>query len=350
MDQFIPHLRAQLARRLPTPVNQRERIALELDGFPEYESDLTSDQLQKIDDLAKEIVRSNDTRDPIFEFRVEGHADVARRIANPAERRAQEQTISEQRAANGFNLLVKSLNKNGGDQIANKVAKGSEAFSLGATRLKIPNASTEPQFRMNRRVVFIVRQVTFIPPPPEPPPPPSSVVEDRYSVRLIRGGVVTVGMPTAKPVPITPTSTTVTVTLEIKDHIDKKIAQFNVTATGAGLGGGPTPIGGSINFSPGPEVRFKTFRLLGRHRAPVKIENFEGSVTVFVDGGGGGGPVSRGGTLSFSFDALEANGMNTNPQVIRVPGGNSSLSAPGIDIGAVAPLGRMTMIGRPSSF
>jgi hypothetical protein len=32
---FRPFLRAQVAQRMPTPVNFREREALELDGFPE---------------------------------------------------------------------------------------------------------------------------------------------------------------------------------------------------------------------------------------------------------------------------------------------------------------------------
>jgi hypothetical protein len=62
--------------------------------------------------------------------------------------------------------------------------------------------------------------------------------------------------------------------------------------------------------------------------------------------GGGAGPVTRGGALSFSFDGLEANGANTQPQVIRVPGGNSSLMTPGIAAGDVA-VGRMQMIGTP---
>jgi outer membrane protein OmpA-like peptidoglycan-associated protein len=340
---FRPFLRAQLAQRLPTPVNFRERVALELDGFPEYESELTPDQLQKIDALARAIVRSNDTRDPIFEFRVEGHADVARRISNTAERRAQEQTISEQRAANGFNLLVKALKKNGGEQTADKVAKGSEAFGLGATRLKIPNASTEAQFRMNRRVVFIVRQVTFIPPPPEPPPPPSSVVEDRFSVQLIGAAILSLS-----PSPGVE-SVTVAATLAIVDRIDKKRVLYDVKATGGGLGGGPIPVvGGSLNLGEGPVVNFKTFRLLGHGASPIDLKSFEGAVTVFIDGGGGAGPLARGGTLSFSFDALESNGANTQPTVIRVPSdANSGFITPGISVGAVA-LGRMTMIGTPA--
>src|SRR5215472_10883673 len=41
---FIPFLRARVAQRLPTPVNFREREALELDGFPEYMADVTPEQ------------------------------------------------------------------------------------------------------------------------------------------------------------------------------------------------------------------------------------------------------------------------------------------------------------------
>ena len=342
MRRFSHLLLGQAVGKLPTPVNFRERVALELDGFPEYESDLTPDQLQKIDALAKEIVRSNDTRDPIFEFRVEGHADVARRISNPSERRAQEQTISEQRAANGFNLLVTALKKNGGEQLANKIAKGSEAFGLGSTRLKVPHATTEAQFRMNRRVGFIVRQVTFIPPPAPPPPAPTSIIEDRFSVQLIKGGIVTVGFLHALE------SATIEATVQIVDSVDKKVANFNVTTTGVGFGGGPTPIGGSLLLTKGPVVKFKTFRLLGPGAGTIDLHSFEGKVTVFIDINGGALTVTKGGALNFSFDALEANGANHMPTVIPVPTG-SGVSAPGISAGDVT-VGRMTMMGAPSSF
>lgn len=349
--RFIPFLRADLASTLPTPVNEREFVGLELEGFPEYIADLSPEQSKLIDDLALKIIASNQTNDPIFEFRVEGHADIARRIGDLKERKWFEDNISRERAENGFNLLVEAIERKSGNKaLAHRIAHGSRAFGLGTQQLKVPNASTEAEFRRNRRIVFIMRQVTMIPPPPQPTPPPSSVIEDRYSVRLIKGGVVTVGMPTAKFVPVVPTSTTFIVTLEIKDNIDRKVASFNVSATGVGLGGGPTPIGGSVTFTAGPEVKFKTFRLLGRFSAAPKLDDFVGSVTVFMDTDVGLGPVSKGGTLSFSFDALESNGMNTNPTVIPVPGGSVSFSVPGFDLGAVAPLGRMTMMGSPSSF
>jgi hypothetical protein len=340
---FRPLLHGQVASRLPIPVNFRERQALELDSFSEYAAAITPEQRLKIDGLALEIVKSNDTNNPIFEFRVEGFADVARRIADKVERMKEEETISLERALNGFDVLVEGLKKHGGDPIARKIAKGSRAFGLGTLRLKIPNATTEAQFSKNRRVVFIVREVTFLPPPPEPPPPPSSVIEDRFSVRLLQGAVVTVSHPLVKGIE----SATLTATLQITDHIDKKRAEFVVLSTGAGFGAGPTAIGGSITFTPGPEVRFKTFRLLrGPGAATIDVKSFEGAVTVFIDFGAGIGPFSRGGTLSFSFDGLEANGANTQPTVIRVPGGTSSLSVPGIFAGDVM-LGRMIMKGTP---
>jgi hypothetical protein len=343
---FIPFLRAQLANRLPTPVNFRERVALELDRFSEFVSDISPQQQKAINDLALQIVKSNNTNDPIFAFRVEGHADIARTIKDdpPGARKQFENEISIERAENGFNLLVKALEKNGGAALAQKIAKNSKAFGLGSQRLKIPNATTKDQFEQNRRVVFIVRQVTFLPPPPEPPPPPRSIIEDRFSVRLVKGGTVTVGFLKVLE------SFTVIATLEISDAVEKKRALFNVSATGGGFGAGPTPIGGSITFDPGPEVKFKTFRLLGPGAPLINLKSFEGKVTVFVDFGGGVGPSStaKGGTLSFSFDALEAAGANTQPQVIRVPGGSSSLSAPFLGAGDVLPLGLMTMMGSPS--
>jgi hypothetical protein len=321
-----PLLRAQVARRLPAPTNFRERVALELDGFPEYIAEVTAEQRKAIDELAIQIIKSNQTNDPIFAFRVEGHADIARRIPNLSERKWFEDNISSERAQNGFDLLVEAIKRNSADEaLTQKIAAKSSRVGHGTRQLKVPNASTEPQFRKNRRVVFIINQVTFIPPPPEPAPHPTSIVEDRYSVRLIKGAVITVGMPTPKPVPVVPESITVTATLEVTDHIDKKRAQFNVLATGAGFGGGPIPIGGSITNKPGPEVRFKTFRITsGRNRSDaVDLANFAGSVTVFMDAGTGVGPKSVGGTLSFSFDALEEHGFNTNPRVVKVPGGDS---------------------------
>ena len=339
---FIPFLRADVARRLPQVVNLREEQALELDNFPEFVTDLQPSHKKAIDDLALQIIRSNQTANPIFEFRVEGFADIARTI--PVGQRKQfENEVSSERADNGFVLLLAALKRLGGEDFANKIGKGSKALGLGSQRLKVPNATTEAQFRKNRRVVFIVRKVTVIPPPPEPAPPPSSVVENRFSVRLLRGGSVNVGAFHVLE------SLTISVTLEITDSVDKKRANFNVLATGGGFGAGPGKIGGSITVTPGPPVPFKTFRLLGPGAPSITLKSFEGKVTVFVDGGGGGGPVSKGGTLSFSFDALESAGANTQPTIVTVPGGNASLTTPTIGAGDVLPLGAMSMIGEPVS-
>jgi hypothetical protein len=185
--------------------------------------------------------------------------------------------------------------------------------------------------------------VTFIPPPPEPKPPPGSIIEDRFSVRLVKSGTVTVGFLKALE------SFTLIATLEITDTVGKNKALFNVTATGGGFGGGPTPIGGSITFSPGPEVKFRTFRLLRTTAPPVNVNSFVGGITVFVGIGGGAGTVTKGGTLAFSFDALEAAGVNTQPTVITVSGGSSGLSAPSLGAGDVLPIGRMTMMGAPTN-
>lgn len=327
--------------RLPTPVNGRERMALELDGFSEYATEVTAEQRNAIDALAVDIIKSNATNDPIYEFRVEGFADVARRIPGPKERKAVEDRVSSQRALNAFNFLVDALNRKGGHAIAERVSKGSRWLGLGTQRLKIPNATTEAQFRRNRRVVFIFRQITFIPPLPEPPKPPSSVIEDRFSVRLLRAATFTVS-----PVPPID-SFSVGADLQIIDAIDKKLAVFKVIATGAGLSVGPFRGGGGLTITEGPFVKFKTFRLLGRGAPNIDLKSFEGRITVFVDGGGGAGTEVKGGTLSFSFDALEANGANTQPTVIRVPGGKSSVMTPGISAGAVA-MGYMRMVGTPS--
>jgi len=343
MALLLPFLRAQVAGRLAIPTNFRESEALELDNFPEFVSDISPQQQGAIDDLAVRMIKSNNTNDPIFSFRTEGHADIARTI--PAGQRKQfEQEISNERAENAFKLLVDALNRKGGADIARRLSKGAKAFGLGSSRLKIPNAVTEAQFRKNRRVVFVLKQVTMLPPPPEPAPPPKSVIEDRFTARLTKSGSVNVGVLKVLE------SFTFTGTVEIVDKIDKKKASFNVLATGVGLGVGPTKIGGSIVFNAGEAVPFKTFRLLGTTAAKIDLNSFVGKFTVFVDGGGGAGPAptTKGGTLSFSFDALEDAGANTQPTLIRLSGGNDSLSAPSFSAGDVLPIGRMTMIGTPT--
>jgi hypothetical protein len=343
-----PFVRGQAAGGFATPVDFRERAALEIDGFPEYMVDATADQRQRIEALAEAIVRSRGTRDPIFAFRVEGHADTARRIP-PAERTQFENDVSADRAQSGFDLLVEAIRRKSGDNaFADAVAKRSAAFGLGSRQLKVRDARSEADFRRNRRVVFILREVTMIPRPPPRPEPPSSVIENRYTVRLITGAVASVEAPLPTQFP-KPGLAMVTVTLQIKDLIDRKAALFNVAATGVGLGAGPFPAGGTLMLNAGPEVPFRIFRLLGRSGSPPDLRNFAGSVTVFQDFGAGIGPLSKGGTLSFSFDALERSGVNHVPTVIPVPSGNFSLSVPGIDTAAM-PVGIMTMIGQPISF
>jgi hypothetical protein len=334
-----PFLRQTLANQLPTPVNFRESVALELDGFSEFAVDVSAAQKQKIDDLALKIVKSNDTNDPIFEFRVEGFADVVQNpnIRDPKERRRTEMEVSRDRAENGFKLLVEALRKRGGETLAARIEKGSRAFGRGTQDLRVKNPSSEEDRKKNRRVAFIIRQVTFLPPPTPPKPPDPSLVEDRWTVRLVKGGNVTVGALYVLE------SNTLIATLEITDKVEKKRAEFVVTATGGGFGGGPTKIGGSLTFTPGPSVGFKTFRLM---KTQINLKSFEGRVTVFVGIGGGAGPVTRGGTLSFSFDALESSGANTQPSVVEVPGGDS-LAAPAISAGDVLPLGVMKMKGNP---
>ena len=342
---FFPFLPRVFAQAMPVPVNFRERPALELDGFPEYEAEVTAEQKDKIEELAKEIVKSSDTSDPIYEFRVEGHADIARRIGNPRERKAQEEAVSSERAVVGKELLIAALKKHGGDALAQKIARGSRSFGLGTTRLKVPGASTEAEFRRNRRVVFIIRQVTFLPPAPTPPEKPTSVVEERFKAQLIRAALVTKSVVSGGPFSVD--GVILTATVDITDKIDRKQARFNVLCGGAGVSASPIPAGASLTFSPGSEEHFKVFRLLGRLRTQITLNSFVGGVTVMVDPSGGvGGPATaKGGTLNFSFDALEAAGCNHIPGIIPLPGGNSSFSTPGFSAPIVLPLGRMTMTG-----
>jgi len=100
---FIPLLRAQLANRLPQPVNFRVREALEIDRFSEFVTDISQQQKDEINTLALEIVKSNSTNDPIFEFRVEGHADIARTIPVGEQKQFKTRSVkSGLRTASGF--------------------------------------------------------------------------------------------------------------------------------------------------------------------------------------------------------------------------------------------------------
>ncbi len=340
--RYIPFLRGQLAGRLPQIVNEREEAALELFGFSEYIVDPSPAHIDKINELAEKIIRSQQTKDPIVDFRVEGHADVPLKV--PIEERKQfAEEISTDRADNAFLMLVEALKQKGGEAAAKRIAKYSKAFGMGFQHLKVKGAFTEEQFAMNRRVVFFTRRVTVIPPPPEPAPPAPSIVEERFSVRLLKAVNLTVGALHVLE------SFTLGAHLEVTDLIDKKKATFHVLATGGGFSVGPGRAGGQATFSPGPAVKFKVFRLLGSGRPNINLKSFEGAVTVFVDWGAGAGTVSQGGTLSFSFDALETAGCNTQPQVIPLPGGSDSHSTPSAGLGDVLPLGRMTMIGEPTS-
>ena len=329
----------RLAQLLPIPTNFRESVALELDGFSEYMAEVTPQQKAAIEELAERIIRSQQTKDPIFEFRVEGHADVARRIPT-AERKWFEDNVSRERAHNGFELLAEALEKKGGKDAAKRIVRGSKAFGLGTRSLKVPNAQTEDQFRRNRRVVFIIRQVTFLPPPPPPPERPTSVVEDRFTARLVGVASLTKSFSPATE------GIGLRANIEIVDKVEKKKALFDVFAAGAGIAGGPTQVGGSINIRPGPAQPFKTFRLLGNGAPVIDLNSFAGKCTVFVGVGGGAGTATAGGAISISFDALEAAGANTQPGVVPLPtADNTGAQTPGIAAGDVLPLAFMRMRG-----
>jgi len=368
VNTFAPFLRAQVAALLPQPVNFREGVALEIEGFDEFETGLTdasdvapakdsaarAQHKKEIENLAVKIIKSNNSgNDPIFGVRVEGHADIAKRGApiSAATRKQIEDQISSERGVAGLNELLNAILRKSGNDFAlvAKIARNSKSFGLGTQQLKVKNASTEPQFKKNRRVVFIARKVTFVPRPPVAPPSPSSTIEDRFAVRLINAGNLTVTIGRVAQ------SFNLSAVLEITDKVEKKKARFDVLATGGGLASSPTKLGGSIISSPGAFVPFKTFRLLSgpgaRGVAPlINLKSFEGGVTVFVDPSSSkGGTQSDGGTLSFSFDALEAAGANTLPPIVRVPSGNDSVNTPGVGSPQVLPVGVMRMAGEPST-
>lgn len=360
-------LRAQLVRQLPQPVNFRENLALEIEGFDEFETGLTdvsdisprkdsptrAEHRKEIEELAVKIIKSNGIgNDPIFGVRVEGHADIAKRGApiSASARKQIEDQISAERGVGGLNELLNAVMRRSGNDLAivAKIARNSKSVGLGTRQLKEKNATNDTQFKRNRRVVFIARQATLVPPPREAPPSPSSTIEDRFEVRLVNAGNFTVTIGAVAQ------SFSLSGVLEITDKVEKKKARFDVLATGGGVASSPTKLGGSVTFAPGPLVPFKTFRLLsgpgGRGVAPlINLNSFEGDVTVFVDASASkGGTQSDGGTLSFSFDALAKAGANTIPSIVRIPSGNGSVNTPGASSPQVLPFGLMRMAGAPS--
>lgn len=368
MNFFAPFLRAQIATLLPQPVDFREGVELEIEGFDEFETGLTdasdvsprkdsparAQHKKEIEELAVKIIKSNNSgNDPIFGVRVEGHADIAKRGApiSAAARKQIEDQISSERGVGGLNELLNAIMRKSGNDLAlvAKIARNSKSFGLGTQQLKEKNATTEAQFKKNRRGVFIAKKVTLVPRPPVAPPSPSSAIEDRFAVRLVNAGNLTV------TIGLVAQSFNLSAVLEVTDKVEKKKARFDVLATGGGLASSPTRFGGSVTFAPGPFVPFKTFRLLSGPGARgvaslINLKSFEGGVTVFVDASASkGGTQSDGGTLSFSFDALEAAGANTLPPIVRVPSGNGSLNTPGGASPQVLPAGLMRMAGAPSN-
>jgi hypothetical protein len=98
-------------------------------NFPEFVTDILPEHKKAIDDLALQIIRSNQTADPIFAFRVEGFADIARTIPLGQQKQFEDE-ISSERADNGFVLLLEALKKLGGEDFAKKIARDSKALVL----------------------------------------------------------------------------------------------------------------------------------------------------------------------------------------------------------------------------
>ena len=110
-------------------------------------------------------------------------------------------------------------------------------------------------------------------------------------------------------------------------------------ATGGGFGAGPGKIWWIDHSNAWTSGAVQNLSVTGAGAPSINLKSFEGKVTVFVDAGGGVGPASKG-ALSFSFDALESAGANTQPTIVTVPGGNASLTTPKSVPGMCLPLRR----------
>lgn len=171
---------------------------IELDDYPEYADELTSQQKERIRFIAETLVKSFMTHVPIAGIAVVGHSDRA--LRKPVdERHTYEDEISKSRALNAHKALMDELRRTpGGGKVVGLV--NMKPTWVGSRELKIQNATTEAAMRKNRRVVFKFSRCLMVVPPiihpplemphslPNPADDPNTVFAgNHFKIRMISG-------------------------------------------------------------------------------------------------------------------------------------------------------------------
>jgi len=168
-----------------------------ISGFPEYQTDLTSDQNAQLSLLAQQIVESQSSVHPISAVVVMGYADRDLRPNNPNHKPGEtqqqfEMRVSTERAIAARDLLKSKISALAGARGSKPILdaiisdpKRMKTVGMGANDLLVQNPRTESDRRLNRRVeIFLVRTVQ----PPTPQPDDAFSKRVQRAARLIEGG------------------------------------------------------------------------------------------------------------------------------------------------------------------
>lgn len=148
-----------------------------INGFPEYQEHLTREQHHELNKIAREIVESQSSPNPISAVVITGHADHDLRPNNPHRKPGETHTqfemrISEERAKAARALLkgkIRQLARSlGTTALLNELLfnpSRMKIVAMGASDLLVQNPSSEADRRLNRRIeIFLVKTVQPRPP------------------------------------------------------------------------------------------------------------------------------------------------------------------------------------------
>ncbi len=160
-----------------------------ISGFPEYQTDLTSEQNADLGRLAQQVVDSQSSAHPISAVVVVGYADRDLRTNNPNRKPGEtheqfEMRVSTDRANAARDLLKSKISAlaaaRGSKTILDSMVsdpRRMKTVGMGANDLLVQNPRSESDRRLNRRVeIFLV--TTVQPGPPQP--------DDAFSKRVQR--------------------------------------------------------------------------------------------------------------------------------------------------------------------
>lgn len=168
-----------------------------ISGFPEYQTDLTSDQNAQLSLLAQKIVESQSSAHPISAAVISGYADRDLRPNNPNRKPGETQEQFEMRVSMDRAIAARDLLKakisalaagRGPSPILDAILadpRRLKTVGMGAKDLLVQNPRTESDRRLNRRVEIIL--VSTVQPAPPPAADPFSA-RVRRAARLIEGG------------------------------------------------------------------------------------------------------------------------------------------------------------------